>query len=326
MTKKRVLLVGGAGYIGSHCAQALTEAGFETVIYDDLSTGHRQAAVGTLIEGDILDRAHIRQTLRDGAFDAVMHFAARLLVGESVEHPLRYFDTNVAGTISLLQAMAEFGPKVLVFSSTCATYGNPKYLPIDENHPNDPVNPYGVSKLMVERVLAHCREREDFRIISLRYFNAAGCHPSGLHGESHEPETHLIPLTLDAAVGKRQLSIFGTDYDTPDGTCIRDYVHVCDIALAHRLAVELLWSGASGRHYNLGTGSGSSVREVISSVERITGRKVDSVEVGQREGDPPALYASSALLARELGWKPRYTTLDEIIATAWRWYQNPRYR
>jgi UDP-glucose 4-epimerase len=321
----KVLMVGGAGYIGSHCAQLLADQGHEIVVYDDLSTGIREAAVGRLVVGDILDHERLVALLRAERFDAIMHFAARLLVGESVEHPLRYFDTNVAGTLSLLRAMAAAGPRVLVFSSTCATYGNPRYLPLDEAHPSAPVNPYGASKAMVETILSNCREREDFRVMSLRYFNAAGCHPRGIHGESHTPETHLIPLTLEAATGRRVLQVYGRDYDTPDGTCIRDYVHVLDIAEAHRLALKSLLAGDRGRAYNIGTGKGSTVLEVITSVERVTGLKVERVDAPARDGDPPALYASSALIERDLGWKARYVSLDEIIASAWRWFQQPRY-
>jgi UDP-glucose-4-epimerase GalE len=323
--KRRVLLVGGAGYIGAHCAQTLHDAGMETVVYDDLSTGIREAAVGPLVVGNVLDRPLLLSVLREGRFDAVMHFAARLLVPESVVHPLSYFDTNVAGTVSLLQAMAEAGPRVLVFSSTCATYGDPRYLPIDEAHPNDPVNPYGMSKLMVERILAQCREREGFRITALRYFNASGCHPSGSHGESHVPETHLIPLTLDAASGGPPLVVFGNDYPTPDGTCIRDYVHVCDIADAHMLALEAMWTGALGKSYNLGTGTGTTVLEIIQAVEQVSGRKVNYSLADRRPGDPPALYASAKLIQTELGWSPRFVDLRETIETAWRWFENPRY-
>jgi UDP-glucose 4-epimerase len=326
LEQRRVLLVGGAGYIGAHCAQALHDAGMETVVYDDLSTGIREAAVGRLVEGSVLDRPLLLSVLREGRFHAVMHFAARLLVPESVAHPLRYFDTNVAGTVSLLQCMAEAGPRVLVFSSTCAVYGVPQYLPIDEDHPFYPVSPYGTSKQMVERILALCREREDFKITSLRYFNASGCHPSGRHGESHDPETHLIPLALEAVGSGTPLVVFGSDYPTPDGTCIRDYVHVCDIADAHRLALRAMWEGAPGRSYNLGTGTGTSVLEILRAVESVTGRKVNFTLADRRPGDPPALFASADLIQAELGWRPRFVNLPETVETAWQWYQKPRYR
>ena len=325
MKGRRVLLVGGAGYIGSHCALLLREAGAEAVVYDDLSTGFAGAVAGRLIRGDVRDRERLTAVLRDGRFDAVMHFAARLLVGESVEHPLRYFDTNVAGTCALVQCMADAGVRDLVFSSSCAVYGEPRYLPLDEDHPFAPVSPYGLSKVMVEQVLDACREREGFRIASLRYFNAAGADPEGRFGEAHDPETHLIPLALEAASGWRTIRVFGRDWPTPDGTCIRDYVHVLDLARAHNLALAALWDGHPGRAWNVGTGAGSSVLEVIASVERVTGRPVPREDAPRRDGDPPALYTQADALRRDLGWTPRYPDLDVLVAHAWRWHQAPRY-
>ncbi len=325
MQGRRVLLVGGAGYIGSHCALLLREAGAETVIYDDLSTGHAEAVTGRLVHGDVRDRGHLASVLREGRFDGVMHFAARLLVGESVEHPLRYFDTNVAGTCSLLQAMADADLRTLVFSSSCAVYGEPRYLPLDETHPFAPVSPYGLSKLMVEQILDACREREGFRIASLRYFNAAGAHPGALLGEAHDPETHLVPLALEAAATGRPIRVFGRDWPTPDGTCLRDYVHVWDLAEAHRLALRALWDGHRGRAWNLGTGTGSSVLEVIAAVERVTGLEVRCEDTARRSGDPPALYAQAEAIRRDLGWSPRHADLDVIVEHAWRWMQAPRF-
>ena len=325
MENLRVLLVGGAGYIGSHCALALRDAGVETFIYDDLSTGYAEAAMGHLIVGDVRDRAHLESVLRNNNIHAVMHFAARLDVGESVTRPLEYFDINVAGTLSLLTAMAAADVRLLVFSSTCAIYGNPDYLPLDELHPRRPVSPYGQSKLMVEDILQACREREGFRVTTLRYFNACGGDPDGRIGESHRPEKHLIPLALEAACGERTLTIFGRDYPTPDGTCVRDYIHVLDLAEAHRLALQRLLSGDKGSAYNLGTGTGSSVLEIIEAVERVTGRTVSRVDGPRRAGDPEGLYAASEKVTRELNWRPRFQDLDVIVQTAWHWHQHRRY-
>ncbi|MBN1335318.1 MAG: UDP-glucose 4-epimerase GalE [Deltaproteobacteria bacterium] len=322
---RRVLVVGGAGYIGSHCALLLQEAGAEITVYDDLSTGYAEAVTGRLVRGDVRDRARLETVLQEGRFDAVMHFAARLLVGESVAHPLAYFDTNVAGTCALLSAMAAADVRTLVFSSSCAIYGEPRTLPLDEAHPFAPVSPYGLTKLMVEQVLDACREREGFRIASLRYFNAAGAHPGGRLGEAHDPETHLVPLALEAAAGWRRIRLFGRDYPTPDGTCIRDYVHVWDLAEAHRLALEALWAGQAGRAWNVGTGTGSSVLEVIAAVERVTGRSVQRDDAPRRPGDPPALYAKADAIRQDLGWIPRHPDLEVTVEHAWRWLQAPRY-
>ncbi len=325
MSQRTVLITGGAGYIGSHCAQTLQAAGIETVVYDDLSTGYRAAVDCEFVEGDIRDRDKLTKVLRSRPFDGVLHFAAKLLVGESVAHPLRYYDTNVAGTTSLLQAMKTADVGVLVFSSTCAIYGNPDYLPLDEDHPTRPVSPYGVSKLMVEQILDACREREDFKITSLRYFNAAGADPSGKLGESHDPETHLIPLALNAAKRGDALRVFGRDYPTPDGTCVRDYIHVSDLAEAHRAAIETMWDGAPGRAYNCGTGKGASVLEVLDAVERVTGLPLKRIDAPRRDGDPAGLYAKADRLRTDLNWTPKYEEIDAIVETAWQWAQAPRY-
>ena len=322
----RVLLVGGAGYIGSVCGASLLADGHSVVTFDDLSTGHREAVPGDLVEGDIRDRAALRAVLRGGQFDCVMHFAARSLVGESVSHPLRYFDTNTGGTATLLSVMAEEGVRRLVFSSTCAVYGDPRYLPLDEAHPMAPVSPYGESKRMIEVMLDAARSKEGFSVTSLRYFNAAGATLDGRFGESHGVETHLIPLALGAALGTRPpLSLFGEDYDTRDGTCIRDYVHVEDLADAHLLAMSQLLDSDPGLACNLGTGQGSTVTEVLGAVARATGRAVPIVRAPRRPGDPPALFASSALAQSRLGWVPRHPSLDTIVGSAAKWSINRRY-
>ena len=323
----KVLVVGGAGYIGSICAAVMRqEAGIEVETYDDLSTGHSQAVSGPLHEGDIRDIDRLTGVLGDGHFDAVMHFAAKSLVGESVAHPLRYYDVNVGGTATLLRAMAAAGVKNLVFSGTCAIYGNPETLPLDEDHPQRPVSPYGQSKKMVEEMLAACRAREGFRITTLRYFNAAGCMPDGSLGESHRTETHLIPLAIAAALERRPpLALFGDDYDTRDGTCIRDYIHVLDLADAHLRALKRLLEGDSGSAYNVGTGVGTTVREVLGSIERCLGHPVPHSVTARRAGDPPALYARADRIQEALGWQPRYTGIDDIVRTALTWAQSPRF-
>lgn len=322
----RILIVGGAGYIGSCCAALLLEAGWQVATYDDLSTGHRQAAQGDLITGDIRDRSRLEGVLKAGRFDAVMHFAARSLVGESTRHPLRYYDVNTGGTAALLEAMAGAGVNRLVFSSTCAIYGDPRYLPLDEAHPRAPVSPYGDSKEMVERMLASVREREGLQVTTLRYFNAAGALPDHGLGESHAPETHLIPLALQAALGQRPpLALFGEDYETRDGTCVRDYIHVRDLASAHRLAMERLLDGDRGDAYNVGTGLGTTVREVLAAVERVLGRPVPHEVAPRREGDPPALYAQADKIRAALGWEAHLRSIDQIVLTAAAWARSPRY-
>lgn len=323
---KRVLVVGGAGYIGSHCCRLLEDRGDEVVVFDDLSTGHRGAVRSELILGDIRDPAALRGALMGRGFDAVMHFAARAMVGESMARPSLYFALNVGGTANLLHAMREAEVPAIVFSSTCAIYGAPQTQPVDETHPKAPMSPYGLSKLQVEQMLETCRALEGLRASSLRYFNAAGAHPDGSLGESHDPETHLIPLALAAAMGARPpLEVFGDDYDTPDGTCVRDYVHVMDLAAAHALAMDHMLAGSPGGAWNLGSERGHSVLQVLESVARVTGRAVPHHFAPRRAGDPPALYASSALIRAELGWVPQRRDLDEIIQTAWRWAQSPRW-
>ncbi len=323
---KRVLVVGGAGYIGSHCARFLEEAGIEVVVYDNLSTGHREAVRSELVVGDIRDREALTRTLSARPYDAVLQFAALCLVGESQRRPVRYFDVNVGGTLSLLDAMTRCDVGAMVFSSTCAVYGAPHYLPLDEAHPKAPVSVYGETKWMVEQILDETRAREGLSIASLRYFNAAGAHPDGTLGESHDPETHLIPLALDALMGKRdRLKVFGRDYDTRDGTCVRDYIHVQDLADAHHRALLHLWDGSVGGAWNLGTGNGTTVLEILQGVERVTGRPMPYDEAERRDGDAPGLYAAAERARTELGWEPRYTDIDEVIATAWQWAQNPRY-
>ncbi|MCK6522429.1 UDP-glucose 4-epimerase GalE [Myxococcota bacterium] len=323
---KRVLVVGGAGYIGSHCCRLLEDRGDEVVVFDDLSTGHRGAVRSELIVGDIRDPAALRAALRGRGFDAVMHFAARAMVGESMVRPSLYFALNVGGTANLLDAMRDADVPAIVFSSTCAIYGAPQTQPVDETHPKGPLSPYGLSKLQVEQMLETCRALEGLRASSLRYFNAAGAHPDGSLGESHDPETHLIPLALAAAMGARPpLEVFGDDYDTPDGTCIRDYVHVMDLASAHALAMDAMLAGSPGGAWNLGSERGHSVLQVLESVARVTGRPVPHRIAPRRAGDPPALYASSALIRAELGWTPQRRDLDGIIETAWRWARSPRW-
>ncbi|MCB9761545.1 MAG: UDP-glucose 4-epimerase GalE [Alphaproteobacteria bacterium] len=323
---KVVLVVGGAGYIGSHCARLLSERGVEVVVLDDLSAGHREAVSGPLIVADIRDRAAMRDALQSRPFDAVVHFAARALVSESTANPALYFDVNVGGTATLIAAMIEAGVDTLLFSSSCSIYGAPQYVPVDEAHPKAPMSPYGLSKWMVEQMLDEVRLRHGLRISSLRYFNAAGAHPSGELGESHAVETHLIPLAFDAALGRRPpLQVYGRDYDTPDGTCIRDYVHVMDLAEAHLSALEAMWRGHPGSAWNLGTGRGSSVLQVLDAVARVSGLTVPREDAARREGDPPKVWASAAAIRRELGWTPKHTELEEIIASAWRWTRAPRY-
>ena len=316
-----VLVNGGAGYIGSHAVKALRAAGHTVVVFDNLSAGHA-AAVGdaTLVEGDVRDTAQVEATLRRHAVTAVMHFAALLSVGESVREPARYYDHNVRGSLSVLDAMMAVGVHRLVLSSTCAVYGDPVTTPIDEDHPTNPINAYGESKLVVERALAHYGRAYGLRTIALRYFNAAGADAAAELGEDHNPEIHLIPRAIAAACGGAPLKVFGDDYPTADGTCERDYVHVSDLASAHLRALEALDTGAATRVYNLGTGRPHSVREVILAVERVTGRRVPTEPAPRRPGDPAVLCASADRIDRELGWRPAYVRLDEVVATAWRWH------
>jgi UDP-glucose-4-epimerase GalE len=315
----KVLVVGGAGYIGSVCGAHLVAHGHQIVVLDDLSAGHVEASPGPLVVADVRDRHAVARILRAGRFDAVMHFAARAVVSESVRRPTDTFSVNVGGTAALVEAMADAEVRTLVFSSTCAVYGEPQRLPLTEDHPKDPVSPYGESKWMAERVLALAREREGLRVSCLRYFNAAGASADGRHGESHDPETHLIPLALAAASGAiPPLALYGDDWPTRDGTCVRDYVHVEDLADAHRLALLALAEGDPGLACNLGTGGGHTVREVLEAVQRVTGRSVPHRVEARRPGDPAELWADPALAKRALGWDPK-RDLDEIVRDAARW-------
>ncbi len=319
--ERTVLVTGGAGYVGSHACKALATAGYRPVVLDDLSRGHAAAVQwGPLEVGSIADRARLDAVLERHRPSAVLHFAAFAYVGESMSEPLAYYRNNVGGTVTLLEAMRDHAIGRLVFSSTCATYGVPRELPIPESHPQEPINPYGRSKLMVERILADVDAAHGLRSIALRYFNAAGADPDGEIGEQHEPETHLVPLVLEAAAGRRErVTIHGTDYDTPDGTCLRDYIHVTDLAEAHVLALRALEHGAASTAYNLGNGRGFSVREVIRAVERVTGREVPVASGPRRAGDPAALVGSAVRAMQELGWSPRHADLEQIVATAWAW-------
>jgi len=318
----RVLVTGGAGYIGSHVLKELRAGEIPCVVLDNLSRGHRELVLDAdLVVGDIADRALVRQIIGDYRIGAVMHFAAYAYVGESTAEPLTYYANNVAGTISLLTAMIESHVKMMVFSSTCATYGVPETIPITEDHPQRPINPYGATKLMVERILHDANQAHGLRSVILRYFNAAGADPSGTIGEWHAPETHVIPLALQVAAGHRAgVEIFGTDYPTADGTCIRDYIHVVDLAHAHVLGLRYLEAGGPSAAFNLGNGNGFSVRQVLETVEKVTGRRVAFTTAPRRPGDPPELVGSAEKVKRVLGWAPRFDTLEAIVETAWKWH------
>ena len=318
-----VLVTGGAGYIGSHACKALAQAGYTPVVFDNLVYGHPWAVRwGPLEQGDIADRARLDDVLQRYQPAAVMHFAAYAYVGESVQDPGKYYRNNVAGTLTLLEAMRDHEIDKFVFSSTCATYGVPAQIPMPENHPQQPINPYGRSKLMIEQILRDFDTAYGMRSMSLRYFNAAGADPGGEIGEAHDPETHLIPLVLDAAAGRRTaVTVFGDDYDTPDGTCIRDYIHVTDLAAAHVLALQALEQDAASTAYNLGNGQGFSVRQVIDCARRVTGRDIP-VEVGpRRAGDPPRLVGNAERIRQELNWQPCYADPETIVRTAWEWHR-----
>lgn len=316
----RVLVTGGAGYIGSHMVQLLAERGDEVTVLDDLSTGHADAvAAGRFVRGDIADVSGTTALLK--GVEAVIHFAASSLVAESVADPLKYYTRNVAGTAALLRAMREAGVEKMVFSSTAATYGNPVRTPIDEAHPTQPVNPYGATKLAVERMLADCSAAYGLRAASLRYFNAAGADPQGRLGERHNPETHLIPLVLQAAAGRRaSISVYGNDYPTRDGTCVRDYIHVVDLCDAHVRALEWLRNGRCDV-FNLGNGDGATVLEVIDAARRVTARPITVVQAARRAGDPPSLVADATKARRVLGWEPKHKDIEGIVRDAWRWEQ-----
>ena len=322
-----ILVTGGAGYIGSHAVKALEERGFETIILDSLVYGHRDLIEtnlkAKLVAGDINDRAFLDRLFTTTKIDAVMHFAAFAYVGESVTDPAKYYRNNVVGTLTLLDAMREHGVTNFVFSSTCATYGNPQSIPITEDHPQQPINPYGAGKLAIERVLKDYDPAYGLKSVIFRYFNAAGADPDGLFGEDHNPETHLIPLILQAAAGKRAaISVFGTDYDTPDGTCIRDYIHVTDLAQAHVLGLEYLLEHQTSQIFNLGNGSGFSVKEVVDTARQVTGKEIAIEECPRRVGDPAVLIGSSTKARQMLGWEPKYADLNAIVKHAWNWHQS----
>ena len=316
----KVLVVGGAGYIGSHMVKRLGQLGCQVTTLDDLSSGHRDAVLnGDFVQGSIAD-ADLLDRLLGRGFDAVMHFASFIQVGESVQQPAKYYQNNVVNTLNLLEVMRAHGVQKFIFSSTAATFGEPQYTPIDERHPQQPINPYGRSKRMIEEVLADYDAAYGLKSVCLRYFNAAGADPEGQLGERHEPETHLIPLVLQAASGRRpHISLFGREYDTPDGTCIRDYVHIADLCEAHWLAMQSLTNGGPSQAYNLGNGNGFSVQEVIDTAEAVTGRKIAVVNAPRREGDPARLVADATLARKQLGWQPHYADLATIIEHAWKW-------
>lgn len=321
-----ILVVGGAGYIGSHTVKYLLEQGEKCVVADNLIYGHKEAVDerAVFMEADLLDKDSLRAVFKTHNIDAVIHFAAFAYVGESVEKPQKYYQNNVIGTINLLDVMLEFGVKKIVFSSTCATYGEPQYTPIDENHPQNPINPYGRTKLMIEQIFADYERAYGLSHIALRYFNAAGCSVDGSIGESHNPETHIIPLVLQAIQGKRpSIKVFGTDYETRDGTCIRDYIHVNDLAQAHYLAVKKL--GEYNGCINLGTGVGTTVKEIITAAEKVSGKSCPTEYAERRAGDPAKLFANNEKAKEILGWNPQYMNIEDIIKTAWNWEENRRY-
>lgn len=318
-----VFVTGGAGYIGSHTVRLLLEAGHRVMVYDNLSEGHAAAVpAGLLVRGDLADLATLSQALRSEPFDAVVHFAANCYVGESMVDPEKYYYNNVVNSLNLLRAMKAAEVKRIVFSSSAATYGNPIESPITETHPQEPINVYGRTKLHFEQILGDYAQAHQFGFAALRYFNAAGAAPDAALGEDHDPETHLVPVVLQAALGLREnIAIFGNDYETPDGTCVRDYIHIYDLAQAHILALEAIKPGEA-RAYNLGNGQGYSVRQVIETAERVTGKKIPVAESPRRPGDPAVLVASSEKIIRELGWKPRFPALEAIIETAWKWHNS----
>lgn len=321
-----ILVIGGAGYIGSHMVKLLGRMDCQVTTLDNLSNGHRDAVLfGSFVEGDLADRALLTQLLQAGSYDAVMHFASFIQVGESVENPTKYYENNVSNTLNLLHAMQVGNINRFIFSSTAATFGEPLYTPIDELHPQNPINPYGRSKWMVEQILNDFDRAYGLKSVCLRYFNAAGADPEGQLGERHSPETHLIPLVLQAASGKRShISVFGRDYDTPDGTCIRDYVHVSDLCDAHWLGLQSLFQGTDSQHYNLGNGNGFSVQAVIDTAQRVTGKIISVQDAPRRHGDPDRLVANSERARQLLGWRPRYTDLDTIVNHSWQWEQHPK--
>jgi UDP-glucose 4-epimerase len=317
----KILVVGGAGYIGSHMVKYLGQRNCQVTTLDNLSGGYKDAVLyGEFIEGDLADQALLKQVFCSQSFNAVMHFASDIQVGESMINPAKYYQNNVINTLNLLNAMQNAGVNKFIFSSTAAIFGEPKYSPIDEKHPKQPINPYGKTKLIIEQALADYDHAYGLKSICLRYFNAAGADPEGQLGERHEPETHLIPLVLQAASGRRpHISVFGRDYDTPDGTCIRDYIHINDLCQAHWLSLKSLLEGAESQAYNLGNGQGFSVQEVIDTTERVTGKHIKTQNAPRREGDPARLVADASLAHKKLDWKPIYTDLELIIRHSWQW-------
>ncbi len=329
MKESAILVTGGAGYIGSHTVRMLAEgAGRKVIVLDNLVYGHAEAIVSpgvTLVEGDMADDEAVEAIFGAYQIEAVVHFAAFCYVGESVTDPLKYYRNNTAAPLTVLEAMRRHGCDKFIFSSTCATYGNPLELPLSERHPQDPINPYGRSKLMLEHILRDCERAYGLRSVWLRYFNASGCSPDGLIGEDHDPETHLIPLVLMAIKGERDsVKVFGTDYPTPDGTCIRDYIHVLDLGRAHVMALDYLEKGGKTVACNLGTGKGASVKEIIGIAEEVTGGKVPLEYGERREGDPPELVADPRFAKETLGWEAEYKDVREIVRTAWQWLSGPR--
>lgn len=322
-----ILVCGGAGYIGSHVNKELHLCGYETIVFDNLIYGHREAVKwGKFVNGDLAKIEDLEKVFSENKIDAVLHFAAFAYVGESVDEPEKYYYNNVANTLNLLSVMRKYGCDKIVFSSTCATYGEPKKTPITEDMPQNPINPYGATKLMVERIFKDYHRAYGLNFAVLRYFNAAGADPDGEIGESHTPETHIIPLILDAASGKREdIKVFGTDYPTPDGSCVRDYIHVKDLATAHVLALKNLEMGGESDFFNLGNTKGTSVLELIDSAKRVTGRDIKVTLADRRAGDPAVLVGSADKIKKVLGWEPLYGDIDTIVAHAWHWHENAEY-
>lgn len=322
-----ILICGGAGYIGSHINKMLTKQGYETLVYDNLVYGHREAVKwGTFIEGDLESEYMLEKVFRHNKIEAVFHFAAYAYVGESVKHPEKYYFNNVANTLKLLQCMKKHGCEKIIFSSTCATYGKPERMPITEDMPQNPINPYGATKLMVERIFKDYEKAYGLQFVVLRYFNAAGADPDGEIGESHSPETHLIPLVLDVAGGQwPYIKVFGTDYDTPDGSCVRDYIHVADLAAAHLQALRHLEKGGKSDFFNLGNERGTSVLEVIEVAKKVTGKEIQVMLADRRPGDPAKLVGSSQKAKTILGWEPVYGDIERIVEHAWKWHEKAEY-
>lgn len=328
MKEKAILITGGAGYIGSHTVRLLAAQGRKVVVLDNLVFGHRDAIVddhATLVVGDMSDADAVGKIFAAHEITAVVHFAAFAYVGESVTDPIKYYRNNTAAPLTLLQAMKDHGCDQFIFSSTCATYGDPQEIPMSESHPQAPINAYGQSKLMLEKILADCGRAHGLRSVCLRYFNASGCSTDGKIGEDHKPETHLIPLALMAITGEiEKLTVFGTDYPTPDGTCVRDYIHVDDLGRAHIAALDYLEDGGESTQVNLGTGKGTSVKQIIDTAEEVTGKKVPLVYGERRAGDPPELVADASKAKQVLDWEAEITDLTEIITSAWKWIDGPR--